>query len=50
MRNNTNYMETAVLSGLELTAKLPPGDPRELLQEEPQLHRVGEEGRALRLT
>ena len=48
MRNNTNYMETGVLSALQLTAAFPQIILENFYQEEPQLHRVGEEGGAVR--
>ena len=49
MRNNTNYMETGVLSALELTASFPQDGARELLHEEPQLGEVGRDRGAVRL-
>ena len=49
MRNNTNYMETGVLSALELTASIPENRAGEFLPEEPQLGGLGLQGCALRL-
>ena len=39
MRNNTNYMQTGVLTALQYASAFPQVDPRELLSQEPQLDR-----------
>ena len=49
MRNNTNYMETGVLSALELTAGFPKTVLENFYHEEPQLDRVRRDGGAVRL-
>ena len=48
-RNNTNYMQTGVLSALQLTAMFPNLVARELLHEDAELDRTGPDAGAVRL-
>ena len=49
MRNNMNYMRDGRAVGAPAHVGVPEGGPRELLPQEPELHRGGQDGGAVRL-